>query len=210
MARTENPPFSRGETFYNGGTIDSNNLGGVQHEGKIWEFEDIDLTPGSVGSKKTRSGREVKCMCVRNVSGINLLPKRCVNLQTGGTDGKFYLGRVDGYSTTTAQRAYPIDEFLPSAGVPNNDLFWVVVEGPAKVLTDLAGGANNVVNVGGVVCALTAVTSQSTTAGRVQPQDLSGATTALGNQVQNKIGVSLSAVTTGNTNADLLVEVGKW
>lgn len=210
MARMESPPFSRGETFYNGATIDSNNLGGLNLEGMIWVFEDEDLTPGNVGAKVIRTGRPVKCMVCRNISGIALLPKRLVNLSTTQTDGRQYLGRVDGYSNATAQRAYPIDEYLPSAGVPNNDLFWVVIEGPAKVLTDLAGGANNVISVGQVVCALTAVTSQATTAGRVQPQDLSGATTALGNQIMNKIGVSLSAVTTANTNSDLLVEVGKW
>jgi hypothetical protein len=210
MARDDPPPFGRGETFYNGATIDPANLGGSQWEGKTWVFEDVDYTPGTAGAKPSRSGRYVKCMAVRNVSGIALLAKRLVTLQTAGTDGRFFLGRVDGYATLTAAQAYPVDEFLPAAGVPNNDMFWIVVDGPAKVLTDLAGAATNVFAVGGAIVALTAATSQATTAGRVAPQDLTGATSILGNQIQNKIGYALSARTTGNTNADLLIDVRRW
>jgi hypothetical protein len=210
MSRTEAPPFDRGATYYNGGTIDANNLGGLNLEGKIWEFEDVDYSLGTVGAKAARSGRLIKCMCVRNVSGINLLPKRLAQLQTTGADGRYALGRVAGYATTGGQRSYPIDEFLPAAGVPNNDLFWLVVEGPAMVITDLAGAANNVISVGSFVDALTAATSQATTAGRVAPVDFSGVAATFVQVALGRVGMALSAVTTGNTNANLLVEVGKW
>ena len=102
-----------------------------------------------------------------------------------------------------------MDEFLPTAGVPANDLFWIVVEGPTNILSDLAGADNNVVNIGGILVALTAATSQCTTAGRVMPQDITGATSVLANAVQNRIGRALSARTTANTNADILVNVTK-
>jgi hypothetical protein len=218
MARKENPPFGRGETFYGNSpipAIDANNLGGKNFEGEIWEFEDVSYALGSVGAKQVRSNRLVKCMCVRNISGINLLPKRLANLTTVaeaevGQNLPAYLGQVDGYAFATAQRAYPIDEWLPAAGVAPNDLFWIVVEGPATVLTDLAGAANDVFSIGQGVVALTAVTSQATTAGRVAPVDYTGATAVLANQIQNLIGHALSAATTANTNAGLLVEVGKW
>lgn len=205
MARKENPPFPRGQTFYNGGTIDSNNLGGANLEGTVWEFEDIDY---STAPFKQRSGRLVKCMIVRNVAAAALLPKRLVSFKQSA--GSPFVGQVDGYTTTTAAEGYPVDEFLPAAGVPVNDLFYIVIDGPAKVLTDLAGGANNVVNVAGAVVALTAATSGATTAGRVAPQDLTGATALLANQVQNRVGRAMSAVTTSNTNNDLLVDVRKW
>ncbi len=208
MSRHENPPFARGETFYNGGTIDSNNLGGVNLEGKIYEFEDDDLyNAGLPGARPARSGRLVKCMIVRNVAAIALLPKRLVTLKKTGTK---YLGQIDGYVTTTADRCYPLDEFLPAAGVPINDLCYIVIEGPATVLTDLAGADNDNFAVGGVVVGLTAATSGCTTAGRPAPQDLTGATALLGAQIQNRIGRALSAKTTANTNADLLIDVGKW
>lgn len=211
MARNENPPFGRGETFYNGATIVSADLGGLNLEGMIWVFEDLQYNSvGQVGAKPARTNREVHCMCVRNVGTVNILPKQCVNLQTAGTDGRFYEGRVDGKSFVTAQRTYPADEWLPAAGVPPNDLFWIVIEGPATVQTPLDGGADNVFNVGTVVVALTGATSGATTAGRVAPQDLTGATSLLGNQIQNAVGWALSAATTANTNADLLVEVRRW
>ena len=215
MARDENPPFGRGETWYGlspAPAIDSANLGGIQHEGKIWKFEDVTVSAsGATGARPARSNRDVYCMCVRNVSGIALLPKRLVTLQKTGTDGKFFLGRVDGYATVTADGpAYPVDEFLTSAGVPNNDLFWIVVRGPATVLTDIAAAAGNVINVGDSVVALTAATSQATTAGRIAAQLLTGATALLANQVQNRVGRALSAATTSNTAADLLIDTITW
>jgi hypothetical protein len=85
----------------------------------------------------------------------------------------------------------------------------VVMEGPAVILTDLAGADNNVLNVGTVVVALTGATSGATTAGRVAPQDLTGATALLADQIQNRIGYALTAKTTANTNADVLVDVTK-
>jgi len=213
MARTDAPPFERGFTFYNGATITADAstglFGGYEHEGKVWVFEDVNwLQSGVVGAKTNRTSRMVHCMAIRNVSGINLLPGRVGALQTGGTDGRYFLGRCDGYGTTTAQRGcFVIDEWLPAAGVPNNDLFWGVIQGPTTVLTALDGGADNVYTVGLEFVALTAVTSQATTAGRIAPQDLTGAAALLGNQVQNKLGYALSAATTANTNLSLLVDI---
>lgn len=199
----ESPPWGRGATFFNGGTTDATS--GAQHEGHRYWFVDHDLS--APGPAKVRSNRLVQCMIVRNVSGINLLPKRIASLKASGLN---FLGQVDGYATTSAAMGYPIDEWLPAAGVPQNDLFYVVVDGPAMVLTDLASGANNNITVGTVLVALTAVTSQSTTAGRVYPQDLTGATAPLGNQVQNRLGFALSAQTTTQTNSSLLIDVRKW
>lgn len=212
MARTENPPFSRGETFYNGGTItidaSTSLYGGYEHEGKIWEFEDLVYNQANtVGAKQFRTNRMVKCMAVRNSSGIALLPGRLASLKKSGVN---YLGQVDGYGTTTAAPGLVVvDEWLPAAGVPNNDLFWAVVAGPTTVLSDIAAAtATGVFNVGQEVVALTAVTSQATTAGRVAPQDVTSSATTLSNNLQNKIGYALSAATSGNTNSALLINVG--
>jgi hypothetical protein len=155
-------------------------------------------------TKPKRTNRRVRCRCVRNVAAAALLPKRLVTFQKSGV---YYGARVDGYLTTVGDRGFPVDEFLPAAGVPVNDLFWIVVRGPATVLTDLASlGAT--ITVGDAVLGQTAVTSGATTAGRVIP--LPGATSGstLQNEVINRVGYALSAKTTNNTNADLLVEVG--
>ena len=204
MPRTEAPPFERGQTFYGQSpvpAIDTNNLGGVQHEGKIWEFEDIDYSSG-VGAKGTRTGRMVKCMCVRNASGIALLPQRLAVLQLSGL---LFTGRVDGYAKVApaANRAYPIDEFLPAAGCPNNDMCWVVVEGPAMCLTDIA--ALNSIVAGDPLIAQTAATSQCTTAGRIILMDMTSLTQRFG-----MVGYALSAKTTNNTAASILVDVRTW
>lgn len=200
MARNENPPFPRGSTFYNGNTIDTNNLGGVNLEGMIWVFEDLELgTP----QKGTRTGKPVTCMCVRNVGASAILPGQLVTMQVSGLNAT---ARVDGKARTTAVNCVPVDEWLPAAGCPVNDLCWVVIEGPCMMLTDLAAGANNLIPEGTVLVALTAATSGATTAGRVAPQDLTGATAALGLQVQNRLGYALSARTTAQTNTTILVD----
>lgn len=207
MARDENPPFNRGETFFGDRTISSQDITDTAYlEGKEWVFEDLNYNAAGQ-TKPVRSGRPVKCRVVRNNSAGALLPKRLASFQlTAGN----YPKAVDGYADTTAELSYPVDEFLPSAGAQQYDLLWIVIEGPATVLTDLAGGANNVVNVGDRVVALTGATSGATTAGRVAPIDLTGATALLANQILNFVGRAVSAKTTGNTNADLLVDVGKW
>jgi hypothetical protein len=222
MARQENPPFGRGETFYNGGTIvslgisgaGSANYGGPQMEGKEWEFEDVSYNnPGQVGAKPNRTNRMCLCRIVRNVSGINLLPGRLANFTLNASDqlngGQDFGAEVDGYASTTAQFVGGvIDEWLPAAGVPAFDLFWLVVRGPSSVLTDLAAGINNNIAVGDVLVALTAATSQCTTAGRVGEQAITATSTSpLALQVMNFIGRALSAVTTAQTNASILAEI---
>jgi hypothetical protein len=202
MSRDANPPFPRGKTFYDGNTIDSNNLGGVNLEGKEWVFEDVD--PRSpVGSNRTN--RYVRCRIVRNVSAGVLLPKFLVG--SAGVGGNL-LGRVDGKTTTTAQNVVgAVDEYLPAAGVPVNDLFWLVIKGPALITTAMEGDANNLIPVDTKLVALTGVTSGSTTSGRPTPQVLTGATAVLAAQVQGVFARALSAKTTANTNADILVEM---
>lgn len=210
MAYFENLPFPRGSTFYNGGTIDSNNLQGLNLEGQEYLHEDLDFTNKY---NTPRSDRLVRVRVVRNVAAAALLPKRLARMQASGL---YYNQRVDGYTTVDNARGYPIDEFLAATGVPVNDLFYVVVGGPATVLTSLSGaGFNGDVAVGSVLVALTAATSGATTAGRAAVQNITASTqtadySAIINAVQNRIGHALSAKTTGQTNEDLLVDVGKW
>jgi len=204
MARNENPPFSRGETFYNGATIDSNDLGGTHLEGKEWVFEDVNPHTGVA-----RTNKYVTVRVMRNSSGIALLPKRIGACEIDATTPDEWGRRVAGYTTTTAAHGKPIDEYLPAAGVPANDLFYIVMDGPAVVLTSLSDLSADVA-AGDWLVAITAATSQATTAGRVALQDLTGATANLAVQIMNRIGRALSAKTTQNTNADLLLEVGHW
>ena len=199
---------ARGHTVHEGRTIDTSDYGSsVGFEGRVARFADV-IASTSGGVNTRRSDNEVKCRLVRNVSGIALLPKRAVKYKSG-----FRYKRVDGYCNATAEEcAGIVDEHLPAAGVRNGDLFWIVVGGPTLVLTSLAGDAENVITEGNVLYALTAATSQATTAGRViawngtfsaaQTTDGTG-----GKITMNHIGRAMSAKTTANTNADLLVDL---
>lgn len=209
MARNENPPFGRGETFFGGGT--TNTTDGANLEGMEWQFEDLQWT-GVAGAKPARTNRKVRCKIVRNVSGIALLPKRlCKYKLTSG----LYGAQVDGYTTLDAEDfAGVVDEWLPAAGVPANDLFWIVLEGPTICLTDIAAAATNSYSAGQALVSLTAATSQATTAGRVQPVTITAASTfddlvAL-NNAMNRIGRAMSARTTNQTNSDVLVSLREW
>lgn len=179
-------------------TIDSNNLSGVQREGEIRVFK----VRKKSDPMSLVSGSDLVCIFVRNSGSLNLTAGRLCTWTTG-----YFKRRVDGHSRLTATVvAGVVDPYLTYAVRPN-DLFWLCVKGLCLCKTDLAGGANNLLPEGTVLVALTAATSGATTAGRVAPQDLTGATAVLGGQIQNKIGVAMSALTTANTNADILADL---
>ena len=211
MARLENPPMARGQTAYDGDTIDTGDLRFADLLGKEWVFEDIDPS----NPTQRRTSRYVRCRLVRNVGAIALLPKRLVRFQT--TAGDSYGAEIDGYTTTTGERGYPLDEWLPAAGLAVNDVSWIVVEGPSIVITALANGEGNNIAVGDPIHALTAATSGATTAGRASMQFILGAATSGNtdyitqfNEFRNYVGRALSARTTNETDLDVLLEIGKW
>ena len=179
----------------------------TDREGSLLEFDDVDPTVTS-GAKTKRSNRRVTCMLVRNAAAAAILGKRVVKWKSGQR-GK----QIDGYCASTNEACAGIsDEFLGSSGCPVNDLFWITVKGPTLILTPLEGDATNVVSVDDLLGALTAATSGATTSGRVRVNALTATSTAttdgsFGNVLMNSFGRAMSAKTTANTNADLLVDV---
>ncbi len=149
----------RGKTFYNGNTIDSNNLGGVELEGMRHTFKDTDPANLAVKGNRGGAGREVTAVLVRNSSTIALVPGKAVVWAAG-----YRYRRVDGYLRTTAgECAGFVDDHLPTAGVAVNDLFWLIIDGPCLVKTPLAAGefAIDIVE-GEPLYGLTAAASTST------------------------------------------------
>ena len=175
-------------------------------EGTKCEFDDVDPTP-TAGVRVKRSNRNVVCLLVRNEAAAALLPKRIVKWKSGQRGRQ-----VDGYTCITNEAAAGVvDEFLTSAGVAVHDLFWIVVQGPTLMLTPLEGDGTAVIAVDDLLGALTAVTSGATTSGRVRVNALTATSTAttdggLGAVVMNSFGRAMSAKTTANTNADVLVD----
>lgn len=202
MARDESTPWIRGATYYNGGTIDTNNLGGLQYLGKEYVFEDD--TYGT--------GLYVRVRVVMNLADVNIKPKQLCHLNTTVTTYG-YGTTVDKPTVVNDDYCFPADEKLPSGGVPKYDLFYVVVEGPALVLTPASAGVD--VSVGDNLVSITAVTSGAPDAGHATNQSAHlTAITTTSNLVtapiiQNRIGRAMSAATTGNINSNLLVGV-RW
>lgn len=193
---------NRGKTLLSGDnrTLSST---GQSPEGVVKYFDDVapSTTPGV---KSKRSDKQVKCVLVRNAAGVALLPKLVVKWKSGKR-GK----QVDGYCNVDHEAcAGVVDEHLPAAGVPANDLFWLAVEGPTLVTTSSVGDATNVWAVDQIATALTAATSQgSATAGRVRPFAVTTNTTNVASIAFNRIGRAMSAKTTANTSADLLMDL---
>lgn len=190
MSSDQNLPFALGEHD------SASRLGGLV--GKEWIVDDLDYAnPPNRRSEHKRTLRLVK-----NSSGVALLPKYGVIFKAGTNRTE-----VDGYSHTTAadgKSVVLVDEFLPATGVPNGSYFYVVTHGPAMALMPASQTAD--VTEEDVLVALTAAASTvSTTAGRVTPQSLAGATTPLGNQINGAFARALSAKSSSSTNADLLV-----
>lgn len=199
---------NRGKTYLTGPnrTADTTSTTSKGIAGLVKVFADLDY---SSNPALTRSQNTVTCILVRNSSGVALLPKRAVTWKVGAR-GK----EVDGYARFCPDRAIAgiVDEWLPAAGVPNNDYFWLTVKGPTLATTALEGDGTNVIEVDDWLVNSTAANSTATTAsGRVVPAILvAGVTTNItfANSAQlYKFARAMSAKTTGNTLANILVNV---
>lgn len=201
----------RGETWFMGDTVDtSQDLSNFLGFTKV--FEDYKWDDRGIKSNRL-GGRQVVCRLVKNASGITLYGKRLAQLDPANPN------QVLGYANTTGGECYPIDEFLPATGVPSGDLFWIVIKGPAVVLTPMtgAGFATTSIAAGDALGSLTTAgastqTGTTATAGRVAGFAVAAATTAgqftdLLNFAINWVGKAISARTSGETNADLLIDV---
>jgi hypothetical protein len=144
---TADPGFARGhvlgvtKTYYDAQPGDGSNLLGVR---KV--FTDSDPQSGQILSNET-----VECVVVRNTSGGALLPKTLVRFSASAV-----LTSVDAGAKDSDVRIGVVDEYLPAAGVPVNEVFWLVVKGPTVVTTN-----------GNPIAAGAAVSATPSTAGKV-------------------------------------------
>jgi hypothetical protein len=86
-----------------------------------------------------------------------------------------------------------------------------VVQGPANILTNIAGaGLAATINIGDQMVAASAATTGATTSGRLMSADYQTGSTGLtlAAMIVNRIGRAMSAATTNNTNTGILVDVG--
>jgi len=132
---TADPGFARGQVL-----------------GILWKAYDADNGDGSnvVGTRKVfrdenpktgalNSNRTVECIAVKNTSGSALVPGAVAKFKDASI-----LNEVDGLATTSTALMGVVDEYLPTAGVPDGEIFWLVVRGPStvtKTATSVAAGA---------------------------------------------------------------------
>jgi len=106
--------------------------------GKYWQFEDLLWNTGGNGPPTARTSAMVTCRLVKNNTGSAILPKQVCKIDPADP------GSVIALAVTTNVEAYPADEFLPAAGVPDKGTFWVVTRGYAKALAPAADFAANI------------------------------------------------------------------
>lgn len=195
MARDENPPFPLGATYFGGDSSVIDSTDGFQMEGVEYEFEDIDLTNGTIGAAPNRSNKRRRLRAVRNVNATALLPSQLAKFNLSGSKDNI-IGQVNGVSATVADKCAPADEWLTSAGCLENDICWVVMDGLANVLTS-SGGTTDIAAIGDVVI--------PGAGGGVVLQDTSATGAGLFESIQNRVG--RAAATVNATSTAFLVNV---
>lgn len=133
---TADPGFARGQVLgilwkaYDAENGDGSNVVGTR---KV--FRDENPKTGALNSNRT-----VECIAVKNTSGSALLPGSVAKFKDAAI-----LSEVDGLATTSTALMGIVDEYLPAAGVPDGEIFWLVVRGPStvtKTSTSVSAGAS--------------------------------------------------------------------
>jgi hypothetical protein len=126
------PPFSLGETYKgkDGATLINGDLLGQE-----FEFPVETLVNGVA---RRVNGRVTKARIVRNESGGALTGGNIV--ATSPAAGVAGTVNITGAASAAKQRnVYIVDPDLPTAGVADDDLFFVIIEGPSRVRVPSGG-----------------------------------------------------------------------
>lgn len=192
---------------------------GQQWVGQEFWFDDIDYSAS--GARGTRSSIKRLLRVVRNKSGAIIPPKRLVVLEANNSDnvsgttdtagpGGFY--NVGGIARSTKVKCHPVDEYIPTSGVPTNALFYIVVKGPAVIKKALANTSADIavgdLVYGALTATTAAVTNGSTAGGRLQDVISLNTTELTATDYNVIIGTAMSLVVTNSTDSDVLVNVG--
>lgn len=207
------PPFELGTTLK--GTDADGNLINSEILGRVYTFNPVTSVTPTNGVRRFHTAEPLTVIALRNRSGVTLYGKRhaTLDLSTAGMAG---ITDVKGYNDSLGEPTVLIDEFIASTGVADKDIFWGVVDGVATALTPETGAAfNGDIAVNADLVAATAASSTgSTTGGRVSNVTFTNATAGNSSNgfdgyrmAMNHLGTALSARTTGETSADLLIRV---
>lgn len=189
-------------------------------QGRLFDVENVQAQSGTRTAATRPNGSTLKVMVVRNVSGGVLLPKRTVQLKTDNTLHGI-LNEVHGYANTVAAPLCGfVDPYLPSTGVPDDNLFLMVVHGPMyAVMSGTEADTLGDITVGlPLVTAATGTSLTDTDGGRVAranpaaPADATAAQAAAILHMSNVIATTLEVKDAGDdAGEDILVMVNcRW
>ena len=135
MSRSNKIPFPRGRAAFQGDTttLVADTAAMAHLEGQI-----VYLTDTAVATpEKRRSNNDVVAKVVRNDSGGVLYAGEACKWSTG------YFGTrvVESSAQWNAVCGF-VDDHIPAGGVQDNDLFYLIIEGPAVVATKASGTAH--------------------------------------------------------------------
>ena len=208
---TPEPPMQLGETLRGTDPANTSTLINGHWLGQEFIFPASASVSGQLrGQKARKTGRTIRARLVRNVAGVAVLGKRVVKFAEAAGYSDFET--IDGYCAVKADAHLAFsDPNLPSAGCADDDIMWVIIEGPTTVLSPFeAGGFDKAIAVGDPLVGATGSTTGTSGVGRVSVGGVlaggSLAATEAFNHSRNSLGRALSARTTGETNADILVD----
>lgn len=217
-SKADSLPFPIGRTYYQtmptgelardvaAVAAGAGSLKGGEFLGKIFEIEDRNYASTNT-VKPLRSNARRKVMAVRNTSGATLHRMRLFTMDINGVLG---ITDADGYAFAAGvQRAYPSDEFLSaSLGIPDDDVFWMVVEGPAKCLSGAAADGTEIISDGEAVIAKAGTSAVHADAGRVVAISQSATNLSAASHI-NLVGYALGATLTTQVDTAILINI-RW
>ena len=175
-------------------------VGNSTWEGRERTFKNEDsANPGSF-----RDGSEVICRLVRNRSGIALKGKRPVVYVPGSRT------ELDGYASVASESVAGImDEFLPSAGLRDDDWGWITVKGQTLYTSQETSNGENSWAIDDFLVASAHGTTSGSTGGHLKNFTLDGKTVS-DTALLNKVGRAMVANTSSDTATDRLIDVDVW
>lgn len=193
---TDTLPFLRGETYFGLGGKPSDSAGD-NLVGREYVHQDDTYETGSL----------VRIRVCRNVSGIKLIPGKCVTFRA--RKGRLLNCDVVGYATRGSKEPSAIVDDLLKFNVPKDDLFYCVVSGPC-----LAYPIDCDIDIGQHLhptsCGASTSTELSDMAGRLCSANFDGLTQAdLAFAIGHVVGKAMSAVTSWTAYRDrILIQAG--
>jgi hypothetical protein len=127
----DDPPFALGETYK--GTDSEGNLINTDLEGRDYTFPITEAVAGALGLRDRTTGRVIKARIFRNISGAVMYGKRVANVTPSSLDA---CTKATGPASVEGDKyVFPVDPYLGSGGVADDDLFYGIIAGPTTLLT---------------------------------------------------------------------------